>query len=121
MERKDLPFSIQNLLFMNLLQKTPVLSGNMYYGIQCGLSTPSQCEIIIEAPFYDMKKWKKDGAIVPTGENKGGFTDYAYWVNKLGGFATHNKSEGWVNRAIYEVVSEIANEVGATLINRLEL
>lgn len=121
MERKEAVFSIQNLLFMNLLQKSPVLSGNMQSLIQCGLTTPSQAEIVIEAPFYDMKKWKKEGVVVHTGENKKGYTDYAEWVNMLGGFATHNKSEHWVNKAIYEVVTEIANELGATVINRLEL
>ena len=121
MERKDVATAMQSLLFINLINKVPVLSGNMKMNIKCGITTPSQCEIVIEAPFYDTNKWKKDKTIIHTGENKGGFTDYAYWVNELGGFATHNQSEDWVNRALYEVVNEIANEIGATVINRLEL
>lgn len=121
MERGDLVFGLQSLIFMNLLNKSPILSGNMYGGIQCALSTPSQCEVVIEAPFYDMKKWKKDGSIIPTGEIKQGKTDYAEWVNMLGGFATHNKSEGWVNRAVYEVVSEMANRIGAKVIVQVRL
>ena len=112
---------IQSLLFMNLVNKSPILSGNMQMNIQCGITTPSECEIVIEAPFYDMKKWKKDKVIVKTGENFKGKTDYAYWVNELGGFATHNKSEHWVNRCMYEVALEIANQLGAEVINRLPL
>lgn len=117
----DAVFSIQNLLLINLINKSPVLSGNMATSIGLGLTTPIECEVIIEAPFYDMKKWKKDGAIIHTGENKNGKTDYAFWVNELGGFATHNKSEHWVNRAIYEVVKEVASMMNATVINELEL
>lgn len=113
--------AIQNLLFINLYNKAPILSGNMQMSIQCGLTSPSESEIVIEAPFYDMKKWKKNGVIVRTGENINGKTDYAYWVNELGGFATHNASEHWVNRCIYEVMTEIANEMGAELINKLPL
>ena len=121
MERGDLVLVLQSLLFMNLLNKSPVLSGNMVTSIGCGLTTPKQAEIIIEAPFYDLNKWKKDKTIVRTGEIKRGYTDYAALVNEVGGFGTHNKSENWVNRAIFEVVSEIANGINATVINRLEL
>ena len=112
---------MQNLLFMNLINKSPVLSGNMQMNIQCGMTTPSECEIIIEAPFYDMKQWKKNGVIKRTGENINGKTDYAYWVNEMGGFATHNQSEHWVNRCMYEVALEFANRLGGEIINKLPL
>ena len=112
---------LQSLTFMNLVNKSPILSGNMQMNIQCGLTTSSECQIVIEAPFYDMKKWKKDGTIIRTGEDRKGKTDYAYWVNELGGFASHNASEHWVNRCIYEAVTEYANMIGATVINRLPL
>lgn len=113
--------TIQNLLFMNLVNRSPVLSGNMRMNIKCGMSTPTECQIVIEAPFYDLKEWKRSGVIKRTGETKNGKTDYAYWVNELGGFATHNKSEHWVNRAIYEIMTDAANQMGATLINELPL
>ena len=47
--------------------------------------------------------------------------DYAYWVNEMGGFGTHNKSEHWVNRSMYEVALEFANKLGAEIINKLPL
>ena len=112
---------LQNLIFMGLVNDCPILSGNMDTSITTGLTTPSQCEVVIMAPFYDMKKWKQTGAIIHTGESKKGKTDYAEWVNKLGGFATHNSSEHWVNRSIYSVVSAYANMIGAIVINELEL
>ena len=42
-------------------------------------------------------------------------------VNKFGAFGKHNKSEGWVNRSILDVVNTIANEIGAEVINELGL
>lgn len=112
---------IQSLLFMNLVNKSPILSGNMQMNINCGLTSPSESQIVIEAPFYDMKKWKKDKVIIPTGDSIRGKTDYVYWVNEMGGFATHNQSEHWVNRSIYEVALEIASMMGAEIINKLEM
>lgn len=109
------------LLFSNLILQSPVLSGNMQSLIQIAQVGSDYAEIVIEAPFYDGKKWRKDGTIVHTGETIKGKTDYAQWVNDLGAFATHNKSMHWVNRACYECANAIANEIGATVINELEL
>ena len=121
MERNDIVLTLQSLLFMKLLNDSPVLSGNMVNHIGCELTTPSESRILIEAPFYDMKKWKKEGVIMHTGEVKKGYTDYASLVNELGGFAKHNRSEGWVNRSVYSVVLDIANMIGAEVICEVNL
>ena len=110
-----------SLLFATLLTSSPVLSENMKQNIQITRYGVKECEIVIDAPFYDMKKWKKDKIIVHTGETYTGKTAYAEWVNKSGGFGTHNKSEHWVNRACVEVAQIIANEIGAEVINELRL
>ena len=112
---------LTSLLFSALVTSSPVLSGNMKSYIQLSKYSANECEIVIDAPFYDSKKWKKDKTIIHTGETINGKTAYAEWVNKSGGFATHNKSQGWVNRACVEVAQIIANEIGATVINELQL
>ncbi len=109
------------LLFSNLIMQSPVLSGNMQSLIQTGLQGGSYREIIIDAPYYDMKKWQKEKVIVHTGEVKNGQTAYAEDVNLRGAFGRHNKSEGWVNRAVKEVVETIANEIGAQVIYEVQL
>lgn len=112
---------LQSLLFTHLVTSSPILSGNMQSMINISLFGLYRNEITIEAPFYDMVKWHKSKQIVHTGESKKGFTDYANWVNNLGAFGKHNKSENWVNRACYEVCQAIANEIGAVVINELPL
>lgn len=109
------------LLFSTLITSSPVLSGNMKSLIQINRYGISECEIMIDAPFYDMKKWKKEGIVAHTGEQIDGKTAYAEWVNKSGGFGRMNKSMHWVNRACVEVATIIANEIGATVINELEV
>ena len=109
------------LLFGTLITSSPVLSGNMQSLIQISRFGINECEIMIDAPFYDTKKWRKDNVIVHTGETIHGKTAYAEWVNKSGGFGTHNKSEKWVNRACVEVAQIIANEIGAVVVNELRL
>ena len=104
------------VLFSNLIMSSPVLSGNMQSMIQVGLQGSSTREIIIDAPFYDAKRWYKDKVVVHTGETHNGKTAYAEDVNKYGAFFRHNKSEGWVDRAVREVVEVIANEIGAQVI-----
>jgi hypothetical protein len=107
---------IYSLLFSDLIFSSPILSGNM----QENIKTADEMTIIIDAPFYDLKKWKKDKVIVHTGEVKNGVSAYAYDVNLRGGFGTHNKSEGWVNRAILEAVNTIAGKYGnVEVINEL--
>ena len=113
--------ALHSLLYTNLHLSSPVLSGNMRSWIEIGDITPDTKEIVIYAPFYDMKKWQKDGTIVYTGETIHGKTDYAQWVNDMGAFGRHNRSEHWVNRCCYEVAQAIANEVGGTVINELPL
>ena len=110
---------IHSLLFSNLTLSSPILSGNMRSLIQTTAVGPERCEIVIDAPFYDIKKWQKEGVVVHTGATISGRTAYAEWVNRLGGFATHNKSEGWVNRAVLEACTAIANEIGAEVIYEL--
>lgn len=110
-----------SLLFAILLTSSPVLSGNMKQNIQITRYGINECEIVIDAPFYDMKKWRKDKVIVHTGETFRGKTAYAESVNRSGAFGTHNKSEHWANRACVEVAQIIANEIGAEVINELRL
>ena len=101
--------SMTILLRMYLAQQSPVLSGNMKSGIEIDNFDEHQTEIVINAPFYDMKEWLKTRNIVYTGSTKyGSITDYAEWVNRLGAFGTHNGSEGWVNRAVVDVVRTVA-------------
>ena len=116
----DVVEKIHSLLFSSLVMSSPVLSGNMKSYIKTDLTTDSR-NIIIDAPFYDMKRWKKDGTIVHTGQSFNGITAYADWVNKKGAFGRHNKSEGWVNRAIKSVVDTIANQIGAEVIYEIRL
>ena len=113
---EDVVEMMHSLLYNVLIMESPVLSGSMKSMIQTGMDEPSTREIVIDAPFYDVKRWEKDNTIVYTGDVILGRTAYAEWVNRLGGFATHNKSEKWVNRAIHEVVDAIANQIGAEVI-----
>lgn len=113
----DIVEKINGLLFESLILQSPILSGNMLMNIK----QENTNTILIEAPFYDLKKWGKEGIIVHTGENRNGKTDYAVDVNLEGGFGTHNKSEHWVNRCIVSVCQIVANEIGAEVINELPL
>jgi len=106
---------IHSLLLSNLMFMSPVLSGNM----KANIKENGDREIVIEAPFYDMKKWRESGAIIHTNKMIYGKTDYAEWVNKIGAFGSHNKSEHWVYDTILSVAIVIANEIGADVINEL--
>ncbi len=117
----DIVEKLHALLYSNLIMQSPVLSGNMQSLIQVGVQGGGTREIIIDAPYYDMKKWEKEKVIVHTGEVKNGKTAYAEDVNLRGAFGRHNRSEGWVNRAIKEVVDTIANEIGAQVIYEIKL
>lgn len=110
-----------SLIYSDLIMSSPVLSGNMQSMIQLGQIGVKEVDIIISAPFYDNKEWEKNKIIKHTGESIKGVTDYANWVNEIGGFGTHNKSEHWVNRVLYECCQAIANEVGGVVINELPL
>lgn len=112
---------LHSLIYTNLMLQTPVLSGNMQRHINVGQIGSAYGEIIIDAPFYDMKAFKKTGAVVHTGKSVKGKTAYAEWVNKSGAFGRHNKSEHWVNRTLYECCLAVANEVGGIVINELPL
>ena len=118
---EDIVEKIHALLFTNLVMQSPVLSGNMQSMIQTGLQGSSTREIIIDAPFYDMKKWNEDKIVVHTGQVINGKTAYAQDVNLYGAFFRHNSSEGWVDRAIKEVVEAIANETGAQVVYDIRL
>lgn len=107
---------MHSLLFSALTLSSPVLSGNMKSFIKTGGISDNRREIIIDAPFYDLKQWEKTGVVVHTGNTVNGRTAYAEWVNRLGAFGRPNKSQFWVNRAILEVATAIANEIGAQVI-----
>lgn len=112
---------LYNLVKTMLYVESPVLSGNMKQGIKTTKVDENEITIEIEAKFYDMKKWRKDRVINHTGKTINGRTDYAEWVNRLGAFGTHNKSEHWVNRALDKVCGTYANEIGADFKNELGL
>lgn len=116
----NLEQEIQALCFYNLIVNSPILSGSMQAHIQLGYGN-SGFQIVIDAPFYDMKEWEKNKRLVYTGANKNGITAYAKWVNDVGAFGRHNKSEHWVNRVLNDSCTVIANKIGATVINGLPL
>lgn len=115
----DIKNTTCSALLWTLVVNSPILSGSMQMHIQLGYGNDGY-EVIIEAPFYDMKKWEKNKTLVYTGETKNGFTDYAQWVNEAGGFGKHNKSEHWVNRVVNEVCRSIAIEYGGIVEGELE-
>lgn len=110
---------IHSLLSSRLVLDSPVLSGNMKAHIRPGPVAEGEGGITIDAPFYDLRKWRREGVIVHTNATLNGMTAYADIVNRFGGFMTHNESEGWVNRAILNVVRTVANEIGAEVIYEL--
>ena len=116
----DLVEKLRFLCFYNLVMQSPVLSGSMQAHIQFGYGNDG-FEIIIDAPFYDQKEFRKNHNLVYTGEIKNGKTAYAYWVNEMGAFGRHNKSEHWVNRVLNECCQAVASEIGGTVINELQL
>lgn len=109
------------LVFYNLHTQSPVLSGNMLSFIQTSNAYDSEFVIMIDAPFYDAKEWEKNRTIVHTGKVINGKTAYAQWVNDIGAFGTHNKSMHWVNRVCVQSAITLASEIGAEVINELEL
>ena len=115
---REIKEELQLMLNWNLVMEAPILSGNMQSFIQLG-GIDTNYAILIQAPFYDMKKWRKQGIIVHTGENKKGYEHYADWVNQAGGFGRHNRSEGWVNRVCNRCAEEIAQKYGGKVIKRL--
>lgn len=112
---------LYGLVFYNLHAQSPVLSGNMRSLIQTSQAYGSEFVIVIDAPFYDMKEWQKNHQIVHTGKTVNGQTAYAQMVNDVGAFGRHNKSEHWVNRVCVEAAITLASEIGADVINELEL
>lgn len=109
------------LVFYNLHCQAPVMSGNMLGHIQTSQAYGSEFVIVIDAPYYDVNEWRKNKQIVYTGEERNGATAYAEAVNALGGFGRRNKSMHWVNRVCVEAATAIASELGAEVINELEL
>ncbi len=109
------------LVFYDLHAQSPVLSGNMLSLIQTSQAYGTEFVIMIDAPFYDQKEWEKNKTVVHTGATIDGKTAYAQWVNDLGGFGTGNKSMHWVNRVCVQAAIAIASEIGAEVINELEL
>jgi len=114
---------LYNLVDENLYLSCPVLSGNMRHHIDVNtvLKDDEEVEIVISAPFYDLKEFTKSGRIKFTGATIDGKHDYAYWVNALGAFGRGGKDVNWVHRAIYEAVCTFASEIDAEVINELAL
>lgn len=114
---------LYQLVDENLYLSCPVMSGNMRHHIDVNtvLKGDEEVEIVISAPFYDMKEWQKNHRIKFTGETIDGKHDYAYWVNALGAFARGGRDVNWVHRAIYEAVCTLASEIDAQVINELSL
>lgn len=113
--------TLANLVKMYLEESSPILSGNMFREIATAELVDvkdNEVTFCINAPFYDMKKWRKTGVIVHTGKKYGSISDYAMWVNEMGAFGTHNKSEHWVNRALFDAALMVPN---ARVICELEL
>ena len=102
-----------------LLENVPILSGNMKNNIRLISVEDKEIVFMIAAPQYDLKKWQKEKIISFTGE----MPDYAVFVNDTGGFGTHNRSEHWVNRALYELCYELKRAKGnnVEIQNTLEL
>lgn len=114
---------ISNLLKFYLEESSPILSGNMVREIlnaEIVEINDHEITFCINAPFYDLKKWKETGAIVPAPAPKkwSSFTDYAMWVNDSGAFGTHNASMHWVNRVCDMVARLVPN---AEVNNKLEV
>jgi len=113
--------TLSTLIKMYLEQLSPVLSGNMRNEINTThLLRVNDHDVLfcVEAPFYDMKKWKETGVIVHTNKKIDKITDYAMWVNEVGAFGSHNESMHWLNRALNDVARVMPN---AEVINELEL
>lgn len=114
---------LYNLVDENLYLSCPVMSGNMRNHIKMttNLKDGEEVEIVISAPFYDLKEWQKNHRVVLTGDVINGKSDYAYWVNALGAFAHGGRDVNWVHRAIYEAVCTLASEIDAQVVNELPL
>lgn len=114
---------LYNLIDENLYLSCPVMSGNMRHHIDVNtvLKDDEEVEIVISAPFYDLKEWEKNHRIKFTGATINGKHDYAYWVNALGAFAKGGRDVNWVHRAIYEACCTLASEIDAQVINELAL
>lgn len=112
---------LSSLLLADLIMQSPRLSGNMKDNIK--IVEMGEHKIIIElsAKFYDMAIWNQNKSLVFTGKNYNGITDYPLWVNEIGAFGKHNKSEHWVNREVNNVCEVIANEYNGEVHNELEL
>ena len=116
---------LAKLVKTNLIMGSPVLSGNLKMQNILTQIQPygNGFKLIISAPLYDVKKWKKTGMIQPIKPSPDfpNITDYAMWLNDRGAFNTHNRSEHWANRSIVQACLVYANQIGAEVINELEL
>ena len=75
------------------------LSGNLRDTIKLNVMGNDRIEVEIPAELYDLKEWKKSGAIIYTG-----LGSYAQAVNVYGGFSKTHKF--YVERAIEEAVNK---------------
>lgn len=129
---------ITNLLTSLLETNCPVLSSNMKAHLEVLKAEPNEVVICISAPFYDLKRWRETGAIVYTGLNANGITDYANLVNRFGAFyrgsevpqqiinsygyfKSSSKSKAWASKNCITAVNQVANEIGAKVKNELQL
>lgn len=112
MDIKEIQDELKQLIYYELVVQSPVLSGNMQNFIS-GMGFQME-GILITAPSYDMKKWRKDKEIVHNYK-----FNYANAVNEVGAFGTHNKSEHWVNRVCNMCSQMIASKYHGKVIVRL--
>lgn len=103
-----------SMLSDELIARCPIMSGNMRSSIESIVVTDNELQIVINAKPYDIKRWKDTGQIV----FKSG-KDYALDVERFGGFFSFNKSMGWVERTIEQVVNAIASSVNAEVVYNL--
>lgn len=94
------------LVFAQLGNDCPVLSGNMSSHISYGSISPSEALIIVSGPSYDLSEWRKNRRIVLTNE-----FDYASSVNNLGAFmGKSKKSKHWANKSVVRACQIFAAE-----------
>jgi len=125
---------LAHILYSQLLNDTPVLSGNMKNHIRIANVSDHEITYVIDPPFYNVSVWKKTGNIYyrnigyfkrngkwykkKLNGKKYGVISYANWVNEIGAFGTRNKSMHWVNRSCYSACTSLPN---SEVNNELEL
>lgn len=112
---------IYNLVVTALRANAPVMSGNTRDSIRVDISSGNKLVIVIDPKFYDISTWKSSGVIIPSSDIRSGLLSYAESVNNNGAFGTHNSSQGWIKRVCQECTKNIASEIGAIVVDGMEI